>query len=537
MPFLPIAERELRVAARRRATYRTRFWAVLIALIAFTWQFLWLTRGPMPSAMHGRSLFTVISGLAFVYCLLIGARATSDCLSEEKREGTLGLLFLTDLKGYDVVLGKLVASSLNAVYGLLAIFPILAICLLLGGVSFTQFAKTALSLLTILFFSLAAGIFVSTYNRVERIAMFFTSFVILFTTFAPLLVLALMNAGTGSNGKDLWPLFLVSPGFMFLLAMEWGASSFFPAVAFWGCLAFTWFLTFNFLWQASLRLPHSWQEQGPRSSALKLIRFPLPQPDKVRDKKFRAQALEINPFLWLALRGREKINHAWGFVIAIILIWFLGFLGAGKIMWDYDLLFPTLLFIHAFLKIWVTSEACTRLVEDRRSGTLELLLSTPLDVKEIIRGQHLALRQQFAAPFLLLIVLEAACFLFGIAGHELNWREKLFLPTAMILLAADCFTLRWVAMWVGLNARNVNRAVLKTAGLVLAMPWIIYAALASIISFFQTSRPTGDSRPITAALGWIGIALLTNFILFRWAKPKLLSRFRLLAGQPGRVNS
>ncbi|MEO5804037.1 MAG: ABC transporter permease subunit, partial [Verrucomicrobiota bacterium] len=414
MPFLPIAERELRVAARRRATYRTRFWAVLIALVAFAWQFLWLTRGRVPSTMHGRITFTTISGLAFVYCLFIGARVTADCLSEEKREGTLGLLFLTDLKGYDVVFGKLVASSLNAVYGLLAIFPILGICLMLGGVSFTQFAKTALALLTILFFSLAAGIFVSTYNRLERIAMFFTILVILFTTLAPLLLFALLNDLTGLNNKDLWPMFLVSPGFMFMLAMESGASGFFPAAAFWGCFTCTWFLTIGFLWRASLKLPHSWQEKGIKPPMSKLISFQLPQADKAQGKTFRAQALEINPFFWLTLRGREKLNHAWGFVIAIIMIWFLGFSGAGNIMLDYDLLFPTLLFIHAFLKIWVTSEACTRLVEDRRSGALELLLSTPLDVKEIIRGQHLALRRQFAAPFLLLIVLEAVCFLFVI---------------------------------------------------------------------------------------------------------------------------
>ena len=136
MPFLPIAERELRVAARKAATYRVRFWAVLLVLILFTWQFLWLARGLIPPAMHGKTIFVTLAAFAFLYCLFAGARATADCLSEEKREGTLGLLFLTDLKGYDIVFGKLVSSSINAVYGLIAIFPVLGICLMLGGVSF-----------------------------------------------------------------------------------------------------------------------------------------------------------------------------------------------------------------------------------------------------------------------------------------------------------------------------------------------------------------------------------------------------------------
>ncbi|MEO7299526.1 MAG: ABC transporter permease subunit [Verrucomicrobiota bacterium] len=532
MPFLPIAERELRVAARRRATYRTRFFAVLIALVAFAWQFLWLTRSRLPSTMHGRITFTTISGLAFVYCLFIGARVTADCLSEEKREGTLGLLFLTDLKGYDVVFGKLVASSLNAVYGLLAIFPILAICLLLGGVSFALFSKTVLALLTTLFFSLATGILVSTYNRLERLAMFFTILVILFVTFAPLIFLGLLMNSTGAND---WPLFIISPAFMVVALVDSGTSGSLPPAAFWGSLSLTWLMTFGFLSRASFKLPHSWQEKGFKPLASKLETFTRPKINTVNRKKFRSEALEINPFFWLTLRGRDKLDHAWGFVIAIIVIWFLGFLGVGRVMWDYDLLFPTLLFIHAFLKIWVTSEACTRLVEDRRSGALELLLSTPLDVKEIIRGQHLALRRQFAAPFLLLIVLESLCFFLGIAGREMNWSKKLFLPASIILFAADFFTLRWVAMWVGLNATGVNRAVLKTALLVLTMPWLIYICLSTLLRFFHFRSPA-PPHSIMAPACWIGIALLTNLILLRWAKPRLLSRFRILATQPLRAN-
>src|SRR5690348_4682839 len=114
MNVLPIVDRELRVAARRPGTYRTRLWAASAAILLAAWRcldFAW--RGASPGT-QGRSLFYTLSGLAFVYCLFIGARVTADTISEEKREGTLGLLFLTDLKGLDVVLGKLVASSLNS---------------------------------------------------------------------------------------------------------------------------------------------------------------------------------------------------------------------------------------------------------------------------------------------------------------------------------------------------------------------------------------------------------------------------------------
>ena len=109
----------------------------------------------------------VLSGYAFILCLLTGVLLTSDCLSQEKRDGTLGLLFLTDLKGYDVVLGKFIATSLNAFYGLLALLPVMALPLLLGGVTGAEFWRTALALVNALFFSLAPGICVSAFSRVS----------------------------------------------------------------------------------------------------------------------------------------------------------------------------------------------------------------------------------------------------------------------------------------------------------------------------------------------------------------------------------
>src|ERR1051325_4311000 len=184
MIVLPIVERELRVAARRRGTYRMRVGAALVAIGVFGWTMLALLHG-VPSTMHGRYLFRTLFGVAFVYCLFIGARLTADSLSEEKRDGTLGLLFLTDLKGYDVVLGKLAATSVNSVYALLAIVPVISLPVQLGGVTAAELGQSALALLNTLFVSLAAGVLVSTLSRNERKAMFAAVFVVLSLTVGP----------------------------------------------------------------------------------------------------------------------------------------------------------------------------------------------------------------------------------------------------------------------------------------------------------------------------------------------------------------
>ena len=48
-------------------------------------------------------------------------------------------LALIEERDFDIVLGKLTASSLSSIYGLLAIFPIMGVPLLLGGVAPAEF--------------------------------------------------------------------------------------------------------------------------------------------------------------------------------------------------------------------------------------------------------------------------------------------------------------------------------------------------------------------------------------------------------------
>ena len=169
MTVLPIVERELRLAARRGVTYWTRLGVASTAILVGAVVFL-LTFG-LPPAQTGRYIFQWLAGLLLVYCLAYGRHSTADCLSQEKREGTLGLLFLTDLKGHDVVLGKLVATSVRGFYGLLAVFPVLAAPLLLGGITSGEFWRVVLVLMDTFLLSLAIGMLGSALSRDLRRAM------------------------------------------------------------------------------------------------------------------------------------------------------------------------------------------------------------------------------------------------------------------------------------------------------------------------------------------------------------------------------
>src|SRR6266498_1668210 len=179
MTFLPIVERELRVAARRPGTYRVRFLAAL-AVIAFGFITLASAPSSLPAHQLGKAIFAMETVIAFACCLFSGVFLTADCLSVEKREGTLGLLFLTDLRGFDVVLGKLTATSVQSVYGILAIFPMLGLPLLMGGVSRGEFARVMLALLLALALSLTVGMFLSAIVRDTRQSMAGTFGVLVF---------------------------------------------------------------------------------------------------------------------------------------------------------------------------------------------------------------------------------------------------------------------------------------------------------------------------------------------------------------------
>ena len=206
----------------------------------------------------GWYIFQGLSWLCLFYCLASGRRWTADCLSEEKREGTLGLLFLTDLKGYDVVLGKLAATSLAGFYGLLAVFPIMALPLLLGGITSGEFWRMALVQVATFLFSLAVGIFGSALSRDFRRAIA-ANFLLL------LLLIATGPACAGliayfTNPYRFFPeLLLPCPAYTLYLSAD--APYTLHGGQFWWSVGIIHGLTWLLLLLASGLAPHSWRDQ------------------------------------------------------------------------------------------------------------------------------------------------------------------------------------------------------------------------------------------------------------------------------------
>ncbi len=529
MTLLPILSRELRVASRRRATYWVRSGAGLVVIGVGTWWFI-VTNDQNPKDI-ALGLFYILTGSAVLYALFSGLRTTADCLSEEKREGTLGLLFLTDLKGYDVVLGKLMASSVNALYSVVAILPMLAIPLLMGGITPGEFARMALLSLNALFFSLAAGIWVSSFSRSGYHAMLGTFLVILCFT-------ALLPAGgailsmTGKVRQVPTAFLLPSAAFTYYGALDQVYRT--TRMPFGISMGIIHSLGWIFLALASFTVPRTWQEgrsgmRGQRwTQRFTVWRYGPP----AERAELRRRLLSRNPFFWLSSRVRLRPAVVWAFLGVVACIWVWGLAKARREWLQPHIYLSTGLLLNFFIRCYFAAEATRQIAEDRKSGTLELLLSTPLQVREILHGQILGLLRQFLAPVLVVLGVECLFMAASVAdsGGESAAYTFWTYTAGMVMFVLDLVAIYWIGIWQGLSARSQSRAISTTLARVLILPWLVIALVLLVLALISMS---GVNQPDPG--GWFFLALWFFTGLFidlgfaAAARHQLLTQFRAAA--------
>ena len=538
MIFLPIVERELRVAARRASTYWGRVLVALVALVFWLWVAVSSLASTAPSR-RGMEMFEVLSLVAFGFALLAGAGRTSDSLSAEKREGTLGLLFLTDLKGYDVVIGKLAATSLAAIYGLLAVLPVLAMPLLMGGVAAAAFWRTVVVLLNTLFFSLACGMFASAISRHARKAMGATLLLTVVATGGlPLFgvwLQAQFSAGRLLQLCCAWP----SPGYALFLASNDEPLLLSRAAEFWGSCVLTGLLSCLLVLLASRIAPRAWKDK-PASVKRLLWRERwrnLILGNAIRRAAFRRRLLEINPIFWLSSRERQAVTYPWIFLGSMAAIWVWCWTIMRADWFEPGLALGVTFVLHAFMKYWVLVFTCNGFAADRGSGALELLLSTPLTVSDLLRGQWQALRRQFLRPMVATILFDLLWL-----GFALNTRPPpggtfaphwgLIFLLGIVAFALDGVTLAWVGLWLSASLKSASRATFVAMLRVLLLPSIVFGLLSVIMTLFGffDSMDAGLAAVVIACL-WFGIGLITDALYGPWAYWKLKNDLRATAAQ------
>ena len=474
MTSLPIVERELGIASRKLGSWLSRW---IIAIVAVCFGGLWLGIAYLEGGMmKGDIFFAILAWACFAYCLLAGLWTTSDTLTREKSDGTLGLLFLTDLRGYDVVLGKMITASLKSFYGVLAVLPVLALPLLMGGVTNDQFWRTAGALLNILIFSLSLGMFFSALSWSSGRAVFWTFFSLLSVTMLPLIYLWLGGTASALN--------FVSPGFAMANASASVIGT--PAAGFsghWAWLGSGLAVSGTLLALASWIIPHRWRETRLRPQVPSLAK--RTDGDRLQPSADRQSAmLDTNPAGWLVWRVRSFRTSRWLLVALMItgglaLLGFVALAGAG--IDDVWIFMALLVWAGSFwIRLEVARHAVTTIYEAKASGALEQILVTPVDERQFRRGHFIAMVRFWMWPVIVLASLPVVAALLSTLTTGWIFDDALFGVSIMGLMSGliavvffgDLFALYYSGCWFALRSNSYSAAFWKTFGFVYLLPTI-----------------------------------------------------------------
>ena len=538
MTFLPIVERELRVAARRVTTRWTRF--ALTAVVSLIVVNCFTSSGAASLTTVGESAFQWLTSAAFI----LGCAActlTADALSAERREGTLGLLFLTDLRPWDITLGKLASAGLGAAYAGIAFVPLLMLPLLAGGVTGLEALRTSLALLTILLFALAAGLAASA-REVDRVRALRRAVLWVFGT-------TILPALATWFGPAVARISLISPLMTLLLARDTAYRT--APMNFWFSLTIQLVHAATLLCWAGRRLrrglvasilqprpaqqseshesiPYS-SEQFSNASYL-AVNPPRP-PKPKRSRPFD----EARPLEWLVKRQRGQSALCWSaavFVMASSQIWVLPelfrIIGRSSSPLAWYLLYH-LSWIGEALLAW----AATRFFfESRRSGELELLLTTPVGAGALISQHWAAMKRLLRGPMVLVFapfVLQIGmALLLPIRGLPVNASGyQLYSRLYPICHALELMLIGWAAIylgvWCGLTVRRLFTAVALTVALAAGLPLMIHTVWQLAFPlFFNTNRSFTTGRVIWM-LGCYPIVYALLLAMIVWVHRRLRS--------------
>lgn len=495
MTLFPVLERELIVAARRPATHRTRIAAATTAILA---TFVFLLTGTTGSQGTGGAMFTAMSSGAFVFALASGIFLSADVISLERREGTLGLLFLTDLDGLDVVLGKMLACGLNAFYGLLAVMPILASSWFLGGVTGGEVLRIAAVLLNSLLLSVALGLWVSTRARAEIQAMGHATAWISLITLVPFFLAWLRQFLTTSALADdflVYGVFSWSPLTAFIAASDIKYSL--SAPLFWTSLTLIHILAWVFVALAAHQLRTGWRD-GLESSTATQLRSLHPKIALAQETEHRRRrhARDINPIAVFVETDHRIERFAWictiaGIAIQAVVLFYNA--GSWLVLGAFNLTFLP-------MKVLVAWKTCAFFVSARRDGAMELLLTTPLSDFEMIQGQMEGLKRLFHKPLIALFLGDLLMPLILLAGKSFMGGnvdlDGFFFSTGSalviggyywVVLIVDLRALHWVGFWLALTEPRPGIAFAKTLLRVVFVPMLLVCIPNIVINGFQLS--------------------------------------------------
>lgn len=489
MTLLPVVERELRAAARQPFTYTLRVVGALALLVVLMLSAL--EGGLRPD--EGGQLFGVLHATLFLAIWLLVPLLTADCISRERREGTLPLLFLTPLKPSAIVWAKGIAQGWRGFTLWVAVLPVLAIPFIAGGVSWPEVVLSVLTNFSSICLAIAAGLVASAWSRVGNRALaaavclaiiFFLGFVLAVPFFVALV------PGTGAGGLFEFWVELSFPDVLAATANWEGAWGRFlssaprgpvPVIAAFAIAGLCSLVTLSLLVRfAAWKVKRTWRDPPPSARVLwlkdKLLR-PILLQSLLR--RWLQWELQRNPIGWLERRSSigRAVVWSWFAIVVCLYSWLLANLRLFRE--EFHGLQVSLAWL---LTGSITLSAAGSFRRERETGVLELLLVSPLREWQLIGGRLRGLWSQFmpATLFLCGIWLYCATFVAEQTRDEVQ---------TVLSFAAILFTVPIVGLYFSLVRRTFLAAVIWTFLCEVAAPFAMAWSLDLCLGRYSPINP------------------------------------------------
>jgi hypothetical protein len=464
-------------------------------------------------SQKGAMTFQGLVATAFVLCCFSGF-LTVDQISRERREGTLGLLFLTRVRVMDVLVGNFGAAGIASLCALTAFVPVLIVPILSGGVTGGEAVRKVLALFDTMFLSLAIGLWASAGAREWRSSVRAAALILLICIVGPL------------------PAHLPGPLRAIQAAddVSYNAS----AGAFWNSIIFVQVESWALMLWAIIRLRLAVRDNDetvagavrPAASEDEAPIFELAW-HQFKRRKYKPLTDNVAPMDWLLRRQKGSASVVW----AGTLLWLFYILGArfpltptSRTIYSYQSLYLTIAVLQACMFAWVASRF---FIDARRTGALELLLTTPEGARTIVVNQWNWLRRMFYWPVILQVTLWVVFQMTSFIQMKSNGVFRVYQPWYITLeifqdanVVAGVVALLWAGMWFGWSQRTHARAIVWVIVMTKGLPyvagvilnWVINRNTLSVIN----SRNAGYS-----ILTWNILPIMTLLYylwLIRWAK-------------------
>lgn len=510
MNVLPVIVRELRAQSRQRFTFALREIGV-IALLGLVGYFFF-AQPDHPPEVAGRALFSFLHASLFFGIWILVPLGASDCLSRERREGTLGLLFLTPLRAADVVLAKFVAHGLRTSTLLLAVTPVLALPVLMGGISWQQGVISAGIDVAALGWAMAATVLASSISRSGLRSMVMAlvlslSALLAFVYSAGWFALSLIATGPTNPYSQSYFAFLLGWAIcgvnsFQLPRMMARVSSNSLLIPVGETLAFAIIIVVVAVGIAAWRIRRSWREEPPPVWVQRSQRvFCTAVVWKGLFRTWMRWLLARNPIGWLERRTWTGRLVTWAWFAVIISVYSAVLTDSQFFMHSSD----TQITLAWLLMGSIAASVAGSFRRERESGVLELLLVAPITTGQIISGRLRGLWGQFLPAIAVLLLIWA-----HFANIFRDWEEfpKIF------YFAATYFTLPVIGLYFSVRCRSYLIAFLATLFCCLFLPRLIERLLAwGNAAYSHPSLPFDSSLGHRPAAALIGLAMAAVFAL------------------------